>query len=160
MKLHQFARIIAMLKVEVHSRIVGTIEAENAPSNVTLDLLNEQLTDAELIAQTVEEQIHDLLIKRQLDAERAQRILNRQYLSEHDIKQQATGGVIHIPSRGKTNIPMIDPKAEIEKALEAFERKTYLLVVDGNQPQSLSEVLHFTPASKVTFLRLTPLVGG
>lgn len=149
-----------MLKVEVRSRIVGMPATEAAPSNVVLDLLNEKLSVADLIAHTVEEQIRDLLINRKMDAGQAERILNRQYLTDTEVQQQAEKGVIRKPAAKDASLPTIDTRSEIKKALRAFEQKTYLIVADGNQLESLDEIVELTPRSRVTFVRMTPLVGG
>jgi hypothetical protein len=149
-----------MFQVQVQSRIVGAAKTDDTPSSIVLDLLNETLTVAELIEQTVEEQIRDLLINRKLDAEQAQRILNRQYLTEADVRQQAETGAVRTSSAKAARIPKIDTAGEVAKALDAFKRQTYMVVVDGQQAENLDDLLTLKPTSKVTFLRLTPLVGG
>lgn len=49
---------------------------------------------------------------------------------------------------------------QIERALEAFGQNAFLLLVDDHQVEALDEPVHIAPGSVVTFLRLTPLVGG
>jgi hypothetical protein len=149
-----------MLKVEVRSRIVGQSQTDLMPSKVVLDLLNETITVAELIQQTVEEQIRDLLLNRKLDVAQMQRILDRQYLTDADVRRQAAEGAVRSPSAKSVRVPQIDPAAEAQKALRSFDQKTYMIVVDGHQAESLDELLTLRATSKVTFLRLTPLVGG
>lgn len=54
----------------------------------------------------------------------------------------------------------IDWKAQFEKAIEAFGRNQVLVLLDDRQVTSLEEDIVVMPSTKVTFLRLLPLVGG
>lgn len=54
----------------------------------------------------------------------------------------------------------IDWQGQCRKALEAFERNGFILLVDERQAASLDEMIVVTPQTQVTFLRLVPLVGG
>jgi len=49
---------------------------------------------------------------------------------------------------------------QIERALEAFETNGFLLLVDETQVTDLDEEVHLGSGSVVTFVQLTPLVGG
>ncbi len=62
---------MAELTVEVRSRVVG--ESPDAPdlAPISLRLLDERLSVAELIRRTVEEQVRELTVRRRLDAEQA-----------------------------------------------------------------------------------------
>ena len=146
-----------MPKVEVRSRIVGTTNEEQPP-NVGIDLLNDSLTVKELISLTVEEQIRDLFIHRKLDAEKARQILQRQYLTETDVQEQSVHGVVKHPTEKPQK--EIDPQTEITKAHQGFQQSTYIIVIDGKQIEKLDEVVTLTAQSKITFVRITPLVGG
>lgn len=148
------------MKIEVRSKIVGNTQLDTLPPNILIDLLNEQITVRELISQAVEEQIRDLLINRKLDIEQTQKMLNRQYLTDNEVGRQAERGAVQLPS-AKIPPPLkIDTSEEVSKALHGFEQRAYLVVVDGQQAEHLDEVVTLGATSKVTFLRLTPLVGG
>lgn len=54
----------------------------------------------------------------------------------------------------------IDPEGQFEKALEAFGRNGFLLLVDDLQVDDLEETIEVGPGTTVTFLKLVPLVGG
>ncbi|NNE89362.1 MAG: hypothetical protein HKN27_14930 [Silicimonas sp.] len=56
-------------------------------------------------------------------------------------------------------IPM-NPENRVKTALEAFESNGFILLVDDIQIESLDQEIKMTPTSVVTFLKLTPLVGG
>lgn len=146
--------------VEVRTRVVGAAPGGPTLEPVALDLLREQLTVAELITMTVEEQVRDLIINRRLDAEKARHLLDRQYLTDEEARRQAEQGAIRFPSAKKVSVPDIDPQTEARKALEAFEAGAFAVFVDGFQPETLGDVVTLDYNSKVTFLRMTPLVGG
>lgn len=54
----------------------------------------------------------------------------------------------------------LDWQKQVEVALEAFESNGFLLLVDDQQVTSLDEEVHLRPDSRVSFLKLVPLVGG
>jgi hypothetical protein len=54
----------------------------------------------------------------------------------------------------------IDWKAQFAKAVEAFERNGFFIVVDDRQAESLEEEFSIHPETQVSFVRLTVLVGG
>jgi hypothetical protein len=47
-----------------------------------------------------------------------------------------------------------------DKALEAFEGNRFLLLVNDCQAESLDDEIVIEPGTCVSFLKLTPLVGG
>src|SRR5688572_21620770 len=120
-----------MLTIEVRNKIVGARQDEPQLPTVALDLLTEKLTVAELITMTVEEQVRDLLINRRLDAQKARRAFDRQYLTDEEARQQAEQGAIRYPSAKAVTVPQLDPAEEVNKALAAFKKGTYLVYVDG-----------------------------
>jgi len=148
------------MHIEIRSKIVGAKQGDELPPTISLDLLNEKLTLRELISNAVEEQIRDMLINRRLDTAQAEKILNRQYLLESEVANQAKSGAIRIPSLKNTQSNNLILEKEIEKALRSFEQQGFLVVVDGEQVQELDEYVTLRATSKVTFMRLTPLVGG
>jgi hypothetical protein len=60
---------------------------------------------------------------------------------------------------GAGNRP-IDWKKQYEKAVEAFDANQILILIDDRQADSLDQPFTIGPATTVTFLRLTLLVGG
>jgi hypothetical protein len=51
-------------------------------------------------------------------------------------------------------------EAQYEKAVEAFTRRGYIVLVDDRQVAELDTPVELRPGSEVTFLKLVPLVGG
>ncbi len=60
-------------------------------------------------------------------------------------------------SRRKTPI---DWHEQFDKAIEAFEKRQILVLVNDRQAASLDESFQIGPKTVVCFLRLTLLVGG
>ncbi len=146
--------------VEVRSRVFGGRSGDPDLGPVYLRLLEEKLTVAELIRRTVEEQLRDLVARRKLRAEQTRRALDRQYHSGEEIIAQAEHGTVKNPSQRATD-PMEKRSAvEVCKALRAFDSRSYYVTVDGRQVERLDDVIELRPDSKVTFIRLMPLVGG
>jgi hypothetical protein len=54
----------------------------------------------------------------------------------------------------------IDATAQLAKAIDAFRGNQIIMLVDDRQVESLDEEITVRPNTRVSFLRLTPLVGG
>jgi hypothetical protein len=54
----------------------------------------------------------------------------------------------------------VDPQAQFEKAIQAFEGNGFLVLVDDRQVESLDDEIALHPETSVSFLKLVPLVGG
>lgn len=54
----------------------------------------------------------------------------------------------------------IDWRAQYEKAVQAFDRNGFIVLVDEIQTESLDQIIEIEPKTSVTFLKLVPLVGG
>lgn len=54
----------------------------------------------------------------------------------------------------------VGEEGQVEKALQAFERGTLIVLLPDGQADSLDEIVDLSPIDEVTFLRLVPLVGG
>jgi hypothetical protein len=54
----------------------------------------------------------------------------------------------------------IDWEEQFDRAVEAFERNGFIVLVDKQQVESLDEVVTIAADTPVSFLKLVPLVGG
>lgn len=54
----------------------------------------------------------------------------------------------------------IDADTQLAKAIEAFGGNQVIMLVNDHQVESLDEEITIGPDTRVSFLRLTPLVGG
>jgi ribosome-associated protein YbcJ (S4-like RNA binding protein) len=55
---------------------------------------------------------------------------------------------------------MVDPERQLAAAVEAFERRRIVIIVDGRQVLDLDQAIVVVPDTEVRFLKLVPLVGG
>ena len=54
----------------------------------------------------------------------------------------------------------IDPEKQVYTALDAFQKNGYFVLIDNIQAESLTQEVFVTPRTRISFLKLTPLVGG
>jgi hypothetical protein len=140
-----------MVDIEVRSRM--PVAAHDDVPTVLVRLADDRTTVRELIRRAVEEQIREL----RADAARCRRILDRQYLSNDDLRAQATTGAIRMPQKTPA-----DPDAteEVARAHQAFTRGTFVVFVGGRQVVDLDEEVALRLGEPVVFLRLVALAGG
>ncbi|WP_422774188.1 hypothetical protein ACN28C_15710 [Plantactinospora sp. WMMC1484] len=54
----------------------------------------------------------------------------------------------------------VDPEEQAARALEAFSRNGFVVLVDDRQVEDLDASVELTLGTEITFLKLVPLVGG
>ena len=54
----------------------------------------------------------------------------------------------------------IDAKEQADRAVEAFARHQFFLLLDDRQVDDLDELIVVRDVSKISFVKLVPLVGG
>lgn len=54
----------------------------------------------------------------------------------------------------------LDWREQYDRAVEAFHRNGFILLVDDRQVEDLDALIEAKPQTNVTFLKLIPLVGG
>jgi hypothetical protein len=115
-----------------------------------LEFPSERITVRDLIRERVYQEVQDF--NRQQDQQvfcglvqptDAERILNGNR-SEYRLKKHR----------------VIDWKRQFEKALEAFQRNGFLLLIDACQAESLDQEFVIGHGTQVSFVKLTLLVGG
>jgi hypothetical protein len=79
-------------------------------------------------------------------------------LSAADITRGAVEGKIDPADRQAG--AKADVASAVNVALQAFEDGLYFVFLDGQQRESLDEIVDFGEASRILFVRLTPLAGG
>jgi hypothetical protein len=55
---------------------------------------------------------------------------------------------------------LIDPEKQVYVALDSFMKNGFFILVDNHQIEDINQVIKLTGHSKVSFLKLTPLIGG
>lgn len=142
----------------VHSYCLKGARQEPLLPPVTLTPASSTLTVAELIRLTVAEQIAALSVQHWLAQVSVREVLDRQYLSERDIRQQACEGAVVMPQASAP--PDLDVGVEVERALKGFESRAFRVLHNGVMLQRLDESIVLSPPSTLAFIRLVPLIGG
>jgi hypothetical protein len=131
-----------------------TIRDETAAGNVyselPLEFPSERITVRELIRERVYQEVQDFnrregerVFRGLVQPTDAERVLNGDR-PEYRLKQRR----------------QIDWKEQFEKALAAFGGNGFFILIDDRQAESLDQEFTVRPSSEVSFVKLTPLVGG
>ena len=112
---------------------------------ITLEFLTDEITIRELIRERVYQEVKDYNVRRGETF--------RGLVQPTDAEKTLNGFKLKKPR-------MLDWKPQFEKACEAFESNTVIVLVDDKQAETLDEQFTITPKTEVSFLKLTPLVGG
>jgi hypothetical protein len=110
-----------------------------------LEVLSERLTVRELIRSRVYQEVQDYNLK--------QGDVYRGLVQPEDTEKTLNGWKLSKPR-------LLDWKRQYERAVEAFAGNQILILINNRQAESLDEEFTIEPSTNVTFLRLTPLVGG
>jgi hypothetical protein len=121
-----------------------TTSGQKQPALV-LDILSEQITARELIRRRVYQEVKDYNTRRPEYL--------RSLVQPTDAEQTLNGYRLRQPRQ-------IDWEQQYEKALEAFERNGFIILVDQQQVEDLDTEIRIVPGTTVSFLKLIPLVGG
>jgi hypothetical protein len=110
-----------------------------------LEVTSERLTVRELIRSRVYQEVQDYNAK--------QGQVYHGLVQPEDAEKTLNGWKLTKPR-------LLDWKRQFERAVEAFEANQVLILVNDRQAESLDQEFAIAPGTSVTFLRLTPLVGG
>jgi hypothetical protein len=55
---------------------------------------------------------------------------------------------------------IIDTEKQVYTALDAFQKNAYFLLIDDIQSESLEQMVPLRQSTTISFVKLTPLVGG
>jgi len=117
--------------------------------HLTLDFLTETITIRELIRSRVYQEVQDFNL--------AQRTAPTQtfhgLVQPTDTEATLNGYKLKAPRQ-------IDWKPQFQKACEAFQRNSILVLIGDHQVTSLDEEVILRTDTQATFLKLVPLVGG
>lgn len=111
----------------------------------TLDHLAERLTVRELIRARIYQEVQD--------HNRSGATLFRGLVQPTDTERTLNGFKF---SRPRT----LDWEEQYARALDAFARNGFFVLVGDRQAESLDEAFTVTPETEVSFVKLVPLVGG
>lgn len=105
----------------------------------------EQMTVRELLRSRVYQEVQDYNVK--------QGQVFRGLIQPEDAEKTLNGWKLKKPR-------LLDWQRQFARAVEAFEKNQVLILVNDRQAESLDEEFTIESGTSVTFLRLTPLVGG
>ena len=131
-----------------------TVRDEAATGDVTdalvLEFLTETITVRELIRARVYQEVGDYNA-----SQRAKAAAPVRMLVQPSAEEEALNGPRMAKARRE-----VDWQKQFEIACDAFSRGGFLVLVADGQKTDLDEQITLGPGAEVTFLRLTPLVGG
>lgn len=110
-----------------------------------LEVLTERLTVRELIRSRVYQEVQDYNAR--------QGPVFQGLIQPSDAEKDLNGWKLKKPR-------LLDWKRQFDRAVEAFERNQILVLINDRQAEALDEEFAIEPRTRVTFLRLTLLVGG
>ncbi|HEX8273609.1 MAG TPA: hypothetical protein VF615_13310 [Longimicrobiaceae bacterium] len=121
-----------------------TLSGDRTPA-CTLDFLSERVTVRELVRARVWQEVQDYNLRLPE--------LFQGLVQPTDTERTLNGFRLRTRRR-------IDWEAQAARALEAFERNGFMVLVDDRQAESLDEEIVIRLDTTVSFLKLVPLVGG
>lgn len=124
----------------------GTAAHRDAPP-IELTFPTHRITVRELIRERVYQEVEDH------NRDLANKPVFRGLVTPTDAEVTLNGSRLRKPRT-------LDWKAQYEKAVAAFEAKAVLILVDDRQAESLDDTIEIERGTEVSFLKLTPLVGG
>ena len=114
-------------------------------------------TVRELIRRTVEENAKAQLRQSRRELQQEMAAISQGALTDQQIREQAAKGKVGMPTavsfRRKLRRSHIDVSAQVRRAWEAFEKRDFLLTVDGRMASELDESIVLGIHTKVVFLR-------
>ena len=120
--------------------------AGESEGELVLEFLTERITVLELIRSRVYQEVKDHNLK-------AEKTSFRGLIQPTDAERELNGYRLRKPRQ-------LDWQKQFDVALEGFERNGFLILIDDHQAESLDEEIEITPETRVSFLKLVPLVGG
>ena len=120
---------------------------------LTMDVLTESITVRELIRSRIYQEVDDY--NRRVRASNAEATGFNGLVVPTAFEKQLN------PQRSsKTTAREIDWKKQFEVACDAFVRNGFFILVDDQQAEELDETITLGANTKVSFVKLMPLVGG
>ncbi|WP_046242451.1 hypothetical protein [Hymenobacter terrenus] len=116
-------------------------------SRLELEISQEMLTVRELISRRVQQEVANY------NAEQTSTFQG--LVQPTDSERLLNGGGYRL-----RHTKHIDAEQQVYQALQAFQNNGFFLLVNDRQVESLDEEIWVGDGAKVSFLKLTPLVGG
>ncbi len=150
------------MTIQIQHRQAGAAGVPDG-GGIELQLVGERISAGELIRRSVREHIRRLRRDGAFAGPLRREESAKLFLTERDIEAMAAGGKVALAGDGDAPLDPASPgfvAAAEARALRAFERGQFAILVGGRQVDSAREVLDFRDQTSAIFLRLVPLVGG
>lgn len=121
-----------------------------------LRLASERATPREIIRRRVEAEVDELNRAKAAHIEGHARTRSFLVIVDSDSAEAK----LNRPLLGRKKPRLLDLEHESTRALEAFEKRAFIMLFDDRQIDDADEEVTLTPASEVSFVYLTPLKGG
>ena len=136
--------MVAVLKV-VDEHFGASAPARRAGPD--LRLVSERVTLREIIRARVAAEVEEI------NQRQARKALTRSYLIPTDPNSLEA-------KLNSTSARILDIEQEVGRAVAAFMRRKFIVLLDDRQIDDLDETVGLRPESEVVFVHLTPLKGG
>jgi len=113
-----------------------------------LEFQSERITVRELIRERVYQEVSEYNFSK-----RREGAVFRGLVQPTDAEKTLNG--FRVP-RGRD----IDWEAQFARAIDAFGRNGFFILIDNRQAEALDETIEISSSTHVSFVKLTPLVGG
>lgn len=133
----------------------GTSVSERRPA-VELKLVSERTSPRDIIRQRVQAEIEEVNQRNQAHIDGHAR--TRSFLI--DVDAASPEAKLNMPIIGRRKPKLFDLDAETDRAITAFEKRQFIMLLDNRQIDDIDDCVTITPESEVVFLYLTPLKGG
>jgi hypothetical protein len=127
--------------------VIDETTAGRAPAGWAMHLVEEQMTLRELIRRRVHQEVSECNALAGSDRTFAG-------LVQPGGSQATRAGYRLMAGR------RVDAQVQFQRAVEAFERNGFVVLVGGRQVEDLDAEIMLSTGTEVTFLRLVSLVGG
>ena len=130
-----------MPQIHIRDETVSGAQSEG----FDLEFSTARISARELIARRVEEEVRHFNLQ--------QSVVFEGLVQPDDSEKLLSGYLMKIKRR-------IDPTIQVERALMAFERNGFFLIVDEKQIEDLDDEIEIGLKTEVSFVKLLPLQGG
>lgn len=149
-----------MLHINVANVIFGDRDRLDYLPDIDFSLPVDEISIRDLIARTVELQITELLDSRVHSNAQAQALLDKQFIGEQTVNEQAKNGKIALERAKLTPDTPINTELEIKRAINAFIAKRFKVFINGRDHTDLDKCVSYREVINVKFMRIMPLIGG
>ena len=140
-------------------KIIDEYFGSDAPgrrSGGELHLVSERMTPREIIRRRVENEVAELNNQRRMKA--GATASTRSFLVDSGSSPPEL--LLNAKRSPKGPLALLDAESETDRALTAFGKRAFILLVDDRQVEDPDAAVTVGQGSEVVFLYLTPLKGG